>query len=360
MSYTTTAHINLKALQHNLQRVHAYAPHSRVLAMVKANGYGHGAVAVARALHDADALGVARIYEALALRQAGISKPIVLMEGFFEAWELPLIVEHSFEIVIHQMSQVQALLQANITTPIRVWLKLETGMHRLGLPPAEFLVAWQQLQASNNVAADIVLMTHLACAEETEKSYTSNQIQCFNEIMHDLPGPRSIANSAGIVAWPDAHADWVRPGIMLYGVSPFAEKTAAELGLQPVMTLSSRLLAIHQLKRGDAIGYNRTYICSEDMPVGLVAVGYGDGYPRYIPAEGTPILINGHRTQVIGRVSMDMLYIDLRGIPTPQLGDPVVLWGEGLPIEEIARAAHTNSYELLCGVTSRVEFVFNN
>ncbi len=359
MSYTTTAHINLNALQHNLHRVRAYAPHSRVLAMVKANGYGHGAVAVAKALQEADALGVARIYEALALRKAGITQPIVLMEGFFEAWELPLIVEHGFEIVIHQMPQVQALLQANITTPIRVWLKLETGMHRLGLPPAEFLAAWQQLHDSKNVAADIVLMTHLACAEEIAEPHTVNQIQCFNDITHDLPGPRSIANSAAIVAWPAARTEWVRPGIMLYGVSPFADKTAAELGLKPVMTLSSRLLAIHLLNRGDAMGYNRTFICPEDMPVGLVAVGYGDGYPRYIPVEGTPILMNGHRTQIIGRVSMDMLYIDLRGLPLPQLGDPIVLWGESLPIEEIAYAAKTNSYELLCGVTSRVEFVFD-
>jgi alanine racemase len=326
--------------------------------MVKANGYGHGAVAVANALQDADALGVARIYEALALRQAGIIKPIVLMEGFFETWELPLIVEHGFEIVIHQMPQVQALLQANITTPIPVWLKLESGMHRLGLPADEFLTAWQQLQNNSAVASDIVLMTHLACSEETTQPYTAEQIHYFNDITHNLSGLRSIANSAAIIAWPDAHADWVRPGIMLYGISPFADKTAAELDLQPVMTLSSRLLAMHQLKRGDAIGYNRTFICSQDMPVGIAAVGYGDGYPRYIPAEGTPILVNGYRTQIIGRVSMDMLYIDLRGVPTPRLGDPVILWGEGLPIERIAQAAQTNSYELVCGVTSRVEFVF--
>ncbi len=357
MTYTTTAHIDVNALQHNLQRVRQYAPHSKVLAMVKSNGYGHGAITAANALQQADALGVARIGEAITLRKAGITTPIVLMEGFFTADELPLLIEYQLDTVVHHMPQVEMLLHADLAQPLRVWLKLETGMHRLGLPADAFLAAWQQLHA-HPLVSDIILMTHFACAEESDHTFTRQQLDTFTHITRDLPGARSLANSAAIVAHPQAHTDWVRPGIMLYGISPFADKTGLDLDLQPVMTLSSRLLAVHAMKAGDAIGYNRTFVCPEDMPVGVITTGYGDGYPRYIPATGTPVLINGHRTQIIGRVSMDMMTIDLRHIPTPQLGDPITLWGTGLPIEYIAHAAQTNSYELVCGVTSRTEYTY--
>jgi alanine racemase len=360
LSYTTTAHINLNALQHNLARVHQLAPGCRVVAMVKANAYGHGLLTIAHALEHVDALGVARIHEALKLRQAGIKKPIVLMEGFFEAWELPIIAENQFDLVIHQVEQLQALTQARLTSPIRIWLKLDSGMHRLGLPPEQFITAWQALHKSVNINPDIILMTHFACADELANDYTNQQIKLFNEMTADLPGSRSLANSAAIMKWPATHGDWVRPGIMLYGISPFADKTGVELDLKPVMTLRSRLLSIHQQKQGDLIGYGGTYRCPENMPVGLVAIGYGDGYPRYIPAEGTPILVNDKLTQVVGRVSMDMIYVDLRKISQPKIGDFVTLWGDGLPIEYIAQAANTSTYELACGVTSRVEFVYNS
>lgn len=356
MSYTTTAHINLDALQHNLAQVHHLAPQSRVVAMVKANAYGHGLLTIAHALDHVDALGVARIHEALKLRQAGIQKPIVLMEGFFEPWELPIIAENHLDLVVHQVEQLHALTQARLATPIRVWLKLDSGMHRLGLAPEQFLMAWQALHKSVNIQSDIILMTHFACADELDNDYTNKQINIFNGITKDLPGPRSLANSAAIMKWPTAHGDWVRPGIMLYGISPFLDKTGLDLGLKPVMTLRSRLLSVHQQKAGDLLGYGGTYCCPENMPVGLVAIGYGDGYPRYIPAEGTPVLVKDQLTQVIGRVSMDMICVDLRNISQPKIGDAVTLWGDGLPIEHIAHAANTNTYELACGVTSRVEF----
>lgn len=356
MSYTTTAQIDLNALQHNLARVHELAPHSRVVGMVKANAYGHGLITIARALDNVDALGVARIHEALQLRKAGIKKPIILMEGFFEAWELPIIAENHLDLVIHQMEQVQALAQVRISSPIRVWLKLNSGMHRLGLPPDQFVAAWQALHDNQNINPDIILMTHFAASDELDNDYTDKQIKLFNTVTKELPGPRSLANSAAILKWPQTHGDWVRPGIMLYGISPFTDKTGIELGLQPVMTLRSRLLSIHQQQAGDAIGYGGTFICQESMPVGLVAIGYGDGYPRYIPTTGTPVLVNDQLTQVIGRVSMDMICVDLRDIPQPKIGDTVTLWGQGLPIERIAQAANTSPYELACGVTLRVEF----
>lgn len=356
MSYTTTATINLPALLHNVQQVRRYAPHCHIIAMVKANAYGHGLLTIAHALQDqVDALGVARIHEALILRRAGIHGRIVLMEGFFETWELPLIVQHNLEVVVHQMPQVQALLASNLAHPIAVWLKLDTGMHRLGFNAEEFTAAWHRLHDCNAVAPDIMLMSHFANSEDLANDKTLQQIAYFNEVAGNLPGPRSLANSAAIMAFPASHGEWVRPGIMLYGISPFADKTAAELHLQPVMTLTSRLLNIRHCHKGDTLGYGGEFICPEDMTIGLAAVGYGDGYPRYIPTTGTPILVNGQATQILGRVSMDMICVDLRGFANPQIGDKVTLWGEGLPVEVIAKAAHTSPYELLCGITSRVE-----
>ncbi|MBX9704732.1 MAG: alanine racemase, partial [Gammaproteobacteria bacterium] len=273
---------------------------------------------------------------------------------------LPIIVEHHLSIVIHQSSQVELLTQAQLAAPIQVWLKLDSGMHRLGLAPSGFLPAWQALRSSKNVEHDIVLMTHFARSEELAHPYTSEQLQLFNEITQDLDGPRSLANSAAIMAWPQTHVDWVRPGIMLYGISPFSDKTGIDLGLSPVMTLRSRLLSQHHYAKGEALGYNGTFICPEDMPVGLIATGYGDGYPRFIPSQGTPVLVNNQPTQIIARVSMDMIYVDLRPISNPQLGDDVILWGEGLPIERIAEAAKTNAYEIACGVGSRVEYSYSD
>lgn len=357
MTYTTSVLIHANALLHNLAEIRKLAPGSKVLAMVKANAYGHDLLKIASILaNEVDALGVARIGEALQLRSAGITTPIVLMEGIFEADELPLIVEHNLEVTIHHLPQISMLEQAHLKQPINIWLKLDTGMHRLGLSPPEFIEAYHRLIRHRFINPNFKLMTHFACADVNEDTSTLQQLALFNEITQGWDHPKSLANSAAILRYPNTHADWVRPGLMLYGISPFADKISTEFNLQPVMTLTSRLLSIQQRKKGDTIGYGLTYTCPEDMPIGIISTGYGDGYPRYIPPYGMPILINQQQTQIIGRVSMDMIHVDLRPIKSYQLGDTAILWGEGLPIEFIAQIAHTSPYELICGLTKRVEF----
>lgn len=352
MSRATAVRFNLKALAHNLRRVRAATPGRRVVAAVKAEGYGHGLIRVARAL-DADAFAVACIEEASALREASIEQPILLLEGVFEATELPLCARHRFEIAVHHVEQVLMLERARLEHPLRVWLKIDTGMHRLGLSPAVVPTVYRRLRACPAVTAEIGLMSHLARADERDCDDTLRQVQTFQEATAGRPGERSLANSAGILGWPQTHFDWVRPGIMLYGASPFVDGLAPDEDLQPVMTLSTQLIAVHRLQRGDPVGYGGTWVCPEDMDVGVAAVGYGDGYPRHAPA-GTPVLINGREAALIGRVSMDMITLDLRRHPEARVGDPVVLWGEGLPVERIAKAAGTISYTLLCGITRRV------
>lgn len=348
--------IDLPALRHNLQRARAAAPDTRVLAAIKADGYGHGQVAVARNLADgADALGVACLKEALALREAGIDTAIVLLEGFFHPDELPAIVEHGLEMVVHHPFQLEALDGLRPGRPIPVWLKVDTGMHRLGFPPAQAARVWQWLGERPAVVAPVGLLTHLANADERDDPTTGAQLARFDAALAGCPGAqRSIANSAGVLGWPESHADWVRPGIMLYGCSPFPGRIGPDEALRPVMTLRSALMAVNRLEAGDRVGYGGTWTAPEPMPVGVVAVGYGDGYPRHAP-NGTPVLVNGRRVPLVGRVSMDMVTVDLRGQPDARVGDPVVLWGEGLPVEEVAGAAGTISYELICGVTQRVE-----
>lgn len=359
------AHIHLHSLQSNLSQVRKYAPQSQVLAVIKANAYGHGLIRVARALDDADAFAVARLEEADQLRAVGITRPIVLLEGVQDTESLTIASEKNCEIVVHSEAQLRMLCNAPaLENPVHVWLKLDTGMHRLGFSPQSFSDVWQRLQDCPSVAENIRLMTHLACADDPGNSATSLQLALFQRATQGIDAERSVANSAAIISCPEACSEpyfglkhaWVRPGIMLYGVSPFADKTASKLDLKPVMTLSSQLIAVNQCKSGDAIGYGGTWVCPEDMPVGVAAVGYGDGYPRHIDNE-TPVLVNGKRAPIIGRVSMDMITIDLRNHPQAKEGDKVTLWGEGLPVEEIAKHANTIAYELLCQVTSRVEFV---
>ena len=321
-------------------------------AAVKAEGYGHGLVRTARAL-DADAFAVACVEEALALREAGIDRRIVLLEGVFEADELPWCAQHALDIAVHQPEQLRMLELARLERPLRVWLKIDSGMHRLGLAPETTSAAFQRLRACPAVQAEIGLMSHLARADERDCDYTRQQLQIFETATAGLQGERSLANSAGILGWPQTHFDWVRPGIMLYGASPFAGSVAAEYDLRPVMTLSTRLIAINRLRQGEPVGYGGTWVCPEDMDVGVAAAGYGDGYPRHAPS-GTPVLVNGCEAALIGRVSMDMIALDLRQHPGARIGDPVVLWGEGLPVERIAEAAGTISYPLLCGITGRV------
>ncbi|HOB62865.1 MAG TPA: alanine racemase [Candidatus Competibacteraceae bacterium] len=352
MSRATRVRLDLGALVHNLQRVRTAAPGRRVASAVKAEGYGHGLVRAARALAS-DVFAVACVEEALILREAGIEQPILLLEGVFEAAELPLCARYGLEIAVHHPDQARMLEVARLETPVRAWLKIDTGMHRLGLDPDTVAAMAQRLRDCPSVRPELGMMSHLARADERDSDYTRQQLQTFEIATSGLNGPRSLANSAGVLGWPQTHFDLVRPGIMLYGASPFVDSLAPDEALRPVMTLHTRLITIKRLHKGDPVGYGGTWSCPEDMDVGVAAVGYGDGYPRHAPS-GTPVLLNGREAALIGRVSMDMISLDLRRHPEARIGDPVVLWGEGLPVERVAQAAGTISYTLLCGVTARV------
>jgi len=352
MSRPARALLNAAALRHNLEVVRRLAPHARVMAVVKANGYGHGVNWVARTLEKADAFAVASIEEAVQLRESGVTKPIVLLEGLFEAEEATLLRRQALTPVLHQSAQLAMLETGSGASPESIWIKIDTGMHRVGFLPEEFpqvLARARRLSGIRQIGA----LTHFANADDVSDSLTRDQVTRFRSALNGEKLETSLANSAGIVAWPESHGDWVRPGIMLYGASPIAGRTAEALDLQPVMTLQTALIAVHRRRRGDAIGYGGDYRCPEDMPVGVAAVGYGDGYPRHA-GSGTPVLLNGKRVPLIGRVSMDMITLDLRVAPGASVGDTVTLWGQGLPVDEIARSAGTISYELLCHVAERI------
>ncbi len=345
--------IDLGALRHNLGVVRAAAPRARVMAVIKANGYGHGMARVARALEQADSLAVARVGEAAALRSGGEMREIVVLEGGLSLDEILLAAELDLSLVVHHPSQLDLLCDTTLAHPLRCWLKLDTGMHRLGFPCEAFGAAWRRLAEADAVRDTPGLMTHFCCADVPDSMATHHQIRQFQRAVEGLPGARSLANSAGLFGWPEAQADVVRPGIALYGVSPFDGESGAERGLRPVMTLKAPLIAINPRRAGDAIGYGGSWRCPEDMAVGVIGIGYGDGYPRHLPS-GTPVRINGVEVPLIGRVSMDMICVDLRDLPWARVGDEAVLWGEGLAVERIARQAGTIAYELLCGVASRV------
>lgn len=355
MTRPARVEIDLTAARDNLARVRAIAPRARVMAIIKADGYGHGLTRMARALSTADAYGVACLEEAVTLRRAGVRKRIILLEGAFDDGELALIRELKLETMVHSPEQVRMIELAPAGAPIPVWLKVDSGMHRLGVDPEDAAAIWQRLNDCPGVAPDIRLVTHFANANDRGDASVPRQLQVFADAIGHLPGERCIANSAGVMAVPTAHADWIRPGLMLYGVSPFADTLATQEGLRPVMTVRSALIAVKTVRKGEAVGYGGTWTCPEDMPVGVVAMGYGDGYPRHCES-GTPILVNGRRAMLIGRPSMDMLICDLRNVPEARVGDPVVLWGEGLPVEEVARHANTIPYELLCSVRVRARF----
>lgn len=352
MSRPTYMQINLAALNHNLQRVHELAPGRAVIAMVKANAYGHGIVRIGQALSAADALGVASLEEGIRLREAGVMQPIVLVEGLFSPDEIEEAAKNNFTLVIHHLPHVDMLENVAVEKPFPVWLKINTGMHRLGIDPEQLDKVYQRLLATPAVKKPIGLMTHFAEADVMDSEATLNQITLFNQLTAKFPGPRSLANSAGILAWPKAHGDWVRPGLMLYGASPFPDKTGIDHQLQPVMTLWSRLIAINSIKKGSKVGYGSTWSAPEDMKIGVVGVGYGDGYPQFAK-NGTPTLVNGVECPIVGRVSMDMLTVDLRHQPEAKIGDPVILWGAGLPVETVARHCHTSAYEILTRMTPR-------
>lgn len=353
MTRPLRAWVDPAALGHNLRLARAAAGDAKVLAVVKADAYGHGLAHVLPALSAADAFAVASLEEALAVRAAGVTAPVVLLEGVFEARELISAADQGLICVLHNTEQLRFLETVSLPRPIRVWLKVDTGMHRLGFPPESVRGIHRRLEVLRQVRPGVVLMTHLACADDRDNPFTHRQLTLFQGVRTGLAGETSIANSAGLLGWPESRADWVRPGIMLYGGAPFQGETGPDQGLRPVMTLETRLIAVNRQPAGSTVGYGATWTCPQEMPVGVAAVGYGDGYPRHAPA-GTPVLVNGRPVPLIGRVSMDMITLDLRGQPQARVGDPVILWGRGLPADVVADYAGTIAYELFCGVTRRV------
>ena len=357
MARPIRARVDLAAVAANYRLARELAPGARTMAVLKTDAYGHGAVAVARTLAPvADALGVASLEEARALREAGIDSPILLMAGFFAADELEEIAARRLDPVVHCREQLEALLAARLAAPLRVWLKLDTGMHRLGFAADAFRQAHRRLTDAAQVSR-VVLMTHLARADERDSDLTVRQAERFRRATRGLEGPTSLANSAAVLAWPELHGDWTRPGIMLYGVSPLDRPTAAAGRLVPAMDLVTEIVAVRRLAAGEAVGYGGRWVCDRPTRIGVVAAGYGDGYPRHA-RDGTPVLVNGQRARLAGRVSMDLITVDLEGVGEVSVGDPVELWGKALPAQEVADACDTIAYELFTGLAARVPLAY--
>jgi alanine racemase len=312
-------------------------------------------VTVANALAGADAFAVARVGEAVALREAGCKARIVLLEGFGDAEELAAAARHGLEPFVHEDFQLDLLEAWRGPQKFRAWLKVDTGMHRLGFAGGAAAAAAARLDACRFVEKPLSFATHLADAECGEAGHARAQLAAFGELIAGRPGERSIANSAGLIDWPEARADWVRPGIMLYGISPFADRTGVELGLKPAMTLESRVIAVRNVAPGERVGYGGTWVAPRPSRIAVAAIGYGDGYPRSA-ANGTPVSVNGEPATLAGRPSMDMLTIDVTGISRAAVGDRVELWGGEVPVEKVAAAAGTIAYELTCRVGRRVSF----
>ena len=355
MSRYPFVRVDLAALQHNLQQVRRYAPDSKVMAVIKADAYGHGVLPVAKALQQSDGFAVARLSEALLLRQNGYQQPITIFEGVSSTAEWQLAAEQMLIPVVHQQQHIDALLQANIQQPLpMLWLMLETGMHRLGLPEVAVQQIISQLKHRQDITTQLGLMSHFANADLSNDQRNQQQLAVLQKLAASTGLAVCMANSAAIMTLPESHYDWVRPGLMLYGVSPFAEKRATELGLKPVMQLTSKLVATQQLKAGDEVGYGGQWTAAKPTRMGVVSIGYGDGYSRHLSNVGE-VLIREQRLPVIGRVSMDTLCVDLGNCPQAQLNDEVIIWGAtDLTVEWLAEKAGTIPYELLTGVASRV------
>ena len=364
MSRILRACIDRGALRANLAAVRAAAPGARVMAVVKANAYGHGLVATATALGGADALAVARIEEGVLLREAGITLPVVLLEGVFTGPQLAEAAHRDFELVVHDASQIALLEAFGRGRRFTVWIKIDTGMNRLGFRPEEFPAALQRLCSLSVPPREIRLLTHLARADERDCAMTAEQVGRLQRILATLPphatfaGPggrpvTSIGNSAGLLGWPEARGDWVRPGLALYGVSPFPGQVGADLGLQAAMTLETSVIAVRRVPRGETVGYGGAWQATRDSTIAILAVGYGDGVPRHL-ASGAPVQFGAGRATLAGRVSMDMIAVDATGLPEVRVGDRAVLWGATLPVEQVAAQAGTIPYELVCGVSQRV------
>lgn len=352
------AAIHAAALRHNLAVVRQHAPDSRVMAVVKANGYGHGLLRVASALNEADGFAVLGINEAITLREAGFQQKLLLLEGLFDTRELSLALQHNLDVVVHCEEQLLMLEANKHAGKLDVHLKVNTGMNRLGIPTGRFWGIFDRLKACKTVGK-ITLMTHFATADE--EAGVAAQFELFNTLTSEISAPRSMANSAAILRYPHTHAEWVRPGIMLYGATPVSGTPAAQCGLQPAMTLSTGIIAVQQLQAGDSVGYGHKFTADKPTRVGIVACGYADGYPRHAglyPAgenqRGTPIAVAGKTTRTLGRVSMDMLFADLTDIPEAGIGSPVELWGKQIAVDAVAEASATVGYELLCAVAPRV------
>jgi len=348
--------IDLQALRDNYQFARELAG-ARALAVIKADAYGHGAVQCAQTLADsADGFAVACIEEALVLREAGVQAPILLLEGFFEASELPLIVEHRLWCVVHALWQVDIIEQAVLQGPLTVWLKMDSGMHRVGVSPAEYAQAYERLLATGKVAK-VVLMSHFSSADELDNLRSLEQVAQFTQATEGLQAETSLRNSPAVLGWPQVQSDWVRPGIMLYGATPFEHAQTNADTLQPVMTLESRVISVRELPAGEPIGYGQHFVTDRPMRVGVVAMGYADGYPRHAPT-GTPVVVAGKRSQLLGRVSMDMLCIDLTDVPEATVGSQVELWGRQVLASEVATWANTIPYQLFCNL-KRVPLVYS-
>ncbi|MBE2897109.1 alanine racemase [Pasteurellaceae bacterium HPA106] len=347
------ATVSLAVLRDNFSKIKQLAPKSQCLAIVKANAYGHGMLAVAQALHSqADGFGVAHLKEAAILRHHGIEKPILLLEGFFNAQDVPYLQEYALEPVLHSEYQIQAIEQTALCGRLKVWIKIDTGMHRLGFAPDEVNAIYARLASSGKVG-EIGFVSHFSRADERQSDYTLTQITRFEQAIGNLSGPRSLSASNGILFWPQAHYDAVRPGIILYGIAPDDQvKTAQAFDLRCAMELSSNIIALRRHKAGEPVGYGGRWVSARDTTIAVVAMGYGDGFPRDVP-EKTPVLINGKRYPIVGKVSMDMLTVDL-GDDSAEIGDEVIFWGADLPVEEIAQHLGVISYELVTQLSSRV------
>lgn len=358
----TKALVRLGAILHNLETAYRYAPGSKIMAVIKANAYGHGAVEVARALQSYNAsavpaFAVAFFDEAVQLRDAGISRPILVLQGTTSEANIIEASEKDFWLVLNNPLQVDRVLRSDTKRRLRVWIKIDTGMHRLGLDEADLENTLQALRALPNVQNEMVLCTHLACADELNNPLTRQQVERLRSCAAKFKLPMSIANSAGIMAWPESHADWNRPGYMLYGNSPMGTYGGNSKDLVAAMTMSSQVMAIRDISAGEGIGYGHDWVAGKRSKIGVISIGYADGYPRHA-GNGTPVLVNGQRVPLAGRVSMDMLSIDLTGLDHVKIGDPVELWGESLSVDEVASFAGTIGYEILGGLTGRVPITY--
>lgn len=350
MARPIQASFDLAALRNNFAIARRLAGPAKVMAVVKANAYGHGLLRAVRALADADGFALLELDDAIRLRDAGYRQRILLLEGFFRADELPVILHHGFSVMIHNDEQIAMLGAVRADRKLDVFVKFNTGMNRLGFPAIRAGNMLEQLKALPCVAG-VVLTTHFSDAEGV--SGIEWQMREFERHVARAGFARSLANSAALLRFPEARGDWVRPGIMLYGASPLEDRTAPQIGLMPVMSLTSEIIGMQNLKRGDTVGYGSLFCADREMRIGVVACGYADGYPRHA-YNGTPVLVDGVRVPMVGRVSMDMLCVDLGKVPQARIGSPVTLWGAGLPVEEVAAAAGTVSYELLCALARRV------